>query len=70
LVIRGDRPFAAGTAGGGDVVRLVLSRPVSPGDQVALTLERAGGVAQPATRPVRIGTIYFHPEGARRTDTA
>ncbi len=56
-VIHGDRPLAAGSASGGDVVRLVLAQPVSGGDQVALTLERAGGAIQPSGRPVLVATV-------------
>jgi len=56
-VIRGERPLPAGIAGGGAVVTLVLSQTVSPGDQIALTLEQAVGAVQPTTGPVPAGRI-------------
>ncbi len=52
-VIEDDRPLRAGLfdgSGSRDVVR--LTRPVPPGAQVAVTVEREGGVDAPTSEPV------------------
>lgn len=52
-VIEDDRPLRAGLfdgSGSRDVVR--LTRPVPPGAQVAVTIEREGGVDAPTSEPV------------------
>lgn len=55
-VIRGERPIAAGIS---DVRRgvftIVLTQALAPGDGVAVTLEQAGGVDRPTSRPVLVG---------------
>ncbi len=57
-VIRGERPLAAGITGRrSGVFTLVLSTPVVPGDQIALTLEVAGGVSAPTTKPILAGRV-------------
>jgi anti-sigma-K factor RskA len=51
-VIMSGRPVAAGLfRGGHDVDVLRLTREVRPGDVVAVTVERAGGVTRPTTAP-------------------
>lgn len=57
-VIRGERPLAAGISDPrGGVFTIVLTQPLQPGDQVAVTLELAGGVNAPTTRPVVAGRV-------------
>jgi anti-sigma-K factor RskA len=51
-VIKGGTPLPAGTFTGGGRVAFVLTRPVPDGAIVAVTLERAGGVAKPTTMPL------------------
>jgi anti-sigma-K factor RskA len=51
-VIKGGTPLPAGTFTGGGRVAFVLTRPVPDGAIVAVTLERAGGVAKPTTTPL------------------
>jgi anti-sigma-K factor RskA len=51
-VIQGGKPAPAGTFAGGERVAFALSRKVSDGSVVAVTLERAGGVGQPTTKPL------------------
>ena len=51
-LIRGDRPRPAGLFRGGGKSIVLLSRRVGAGDAVAVTLERAGGVDQPTSRPL------------------
>jgi anti-sigma-K factor RskA len=50
-VIERDRLLPAGTFAGGGRVAVVLTRPVPNGAVVAVTLERAGGVPKPTSRP-------------------
>jgi anti-sigma-K factor RskA len=51
-VIEGGRARAAGTfAGGGRTIVVRLTRSLPAGAVVAVTLERAGGVAQPTRKP-------------------
>jgi anti-sigma-K factor RskA len=47
----GSPPKPAGLFSAGKAV-VRLTRPASPGATVAITLERAGGVAAPTTKPV------------------
>jgi anti-sigma-K factor RskA len=57
-VIKGGTPLPAGTFTGGGRVAFVLTRPVPDGAIVAVTLERAGGVAKPTTTPLfRTGAV-------------
>jgi anti-sigma-K factor RskA len=51
-VIQGDLPRRAGTFAGGGQVAVPLTRSVPEGAVVAVTLERAGGVDRPTTRPL------------------
>jgi anti-sigma-K factor RskA len=51
-VIEGGNPAPAGTFAGGDRVAVTLTRKVPDGAIVAVTLERAGGVAKPTTTPL------------------
>jgi anti-sigma-K factor RskA len=51
-VIRGDEPVPAGIFPGGGRVAFALSGKVPDGAIVAVTLERAGGVEQPTTKPL------------------
>jgi anti-sigma-K factor RskA len=51
-VIQGGKPLPAGTFAGGNRVAVLLTRPVPEGAVVAVTLERAGGVAAPTTKPL------------------
>jgi anti-sigma-K factor RskA len=51
-VIQGDLPRRAGTFSGGGRVAVALTRRVPHGAVVAVTLERAGGVDRPTTRPL------------------
>jgi anti-sigma-K factor RskA len=51
-VIQGDKPLAAGTFAGGGRVAFALTRKVPDGAVVAVTLERAGGVERPTTKPL------------------
>ena len=52
-VIRGATPRAAGLFNGRAVV---LKRPVRPGEQVAVTVERSGGVERPTGQPILSAT--------------
>jgi anti-sigma-K factor RskA len=57
-VIQGGNPAPAGTFAGGDRVAVTLTRNVPDGAIVAVTLERAGGVAKPTTAPLfRTGAV-------------
>jgi anti-sigma-K factor RskA len=57
-VIKGGTPLPAGTFTGGGRVAFVLTRPVPDCAIVAVTLERAGGVAKPTTTPLfRTGAV-------------
>jgi anti-sigma-K factor RskA len=57
-VIKSGTPLPAGTFTGGGRVAFVLTRPVPDGAIVAVTLERAGGVAKPTTTPLfRTGAV-------------
>jgi anti-sigma-K factor RskA len=57
-VIKGGTPLPAGTFTGGGRIAFVLTRPVPDGAIVAVTLERAGGVAKPTTTPLfRTGAV-------------
>jgi anti-sigma-K factor RskA len=51
-VIQGEVVKPAGTFPGGEPTAFVLSRPVPRGTTVAVTLEVAGGVDRPTTRPL------------------
>jgi len=51
-VIVSGNPVPAGTFTGGDRVAFQLTREVANGAVVAVTLERAGGVGRPTTRPL------------------
>jgi anti-sigma-K factor RskA len=52
-VIEDGKATAAGLfKGGGDPTAVRLTRPVQDGALVAVTLERAGGVAQPQSDPL------------------
>jgi anti-sigma-K factor RskA len=51
-VIQGDEPVPAGTFAGGGRVAFALTRKVPDGAIVAVTLERAGGVEHPTTKPL------------------
>jgi anti-sigma-K factor RskA len=51
-VIERGKAAPAGTFGGGERVALQLTRDVVKGAVVAVTLERAGGVASPTTKPL------------------
>jgi anti-sigma-K factor RskA len=51
-VIQGDKPAPTGTFAGGGRVAFALSRKVPDGAIVAVTLERAGGVERPTTKPL------------------
>jgi anti-sigma-K factor RskA len=51
-VIQGEVAQPAGIFPGGGPTAFVLSRPVPPGGTVAVTLEVAGGVDRPTTRPL------------------
>jgi anti-sigma-K factor RskA len=50
-VIEGETPAPAGLFAGGDESIVRLTRPVTPGATVAVTLEPAGGVDAPTTQP-------------------
>ncbi len=50
-VIRGSKPFPAGLFRGGGSTVVPLSRLVSPGSVVAVTVEPKGGVPMPTTTP-------------------
>ncbi|MGH2500392.1 MAG: anti-sigma factor, partial [Candidatus Limnocylindria bacterium] len=57
-ILRGDEPIAAGVSGDrSGVVTIVLTAPLRDGDGVAVTLERAGGVARPTTPPILVGRV-------------
>jgi anti-sigma-K factor RskA len=57
-VIQGGTPSPAGMFAGGDRVAVTLTRKVPDGAIVAVTLERAGGVAKPTTAPLfRTGAV-------------
>jgi anti-sigma-K factor RskA len=51
-VIQGGNPLPAGTFAGGGGSAVVLTRKVPDGAVVAVTLERAGGVAKPTGTPL------------------
>jgi anti-sigma-K factor RskA len=51
-VIQAGKPLPAGTFPGGGRVAVVLTRDVPDGAVVAVTLERAGGVNKPTTKPL------------------
>ena len=51
-VIKAGTPAPAGTFTGGDRVAFQLTRDVAKGAVVAVTLERAGGVTRPTTKPL------------------
>jgi anti-sigma-K factor RskA len=51
-VIHGGEPLPAGTFAGGGRIAVVLTRAVPRGAIVAVTLERAGGVEAPTTKPL------------------
>jgi anti-sigma-K factor RskA len=51
-VIESGNPVPAGTFAGGGHVAFQLTRDVAKGAVVAVTLERAGGVARPTTKPL------------------
>jgi anti-sigma-K factor RskA len=51
-VIESGNPVPAGTFTGGDRVAFQLTRDVAKGAVVAVTLERAGGVGRPTTKPL------------------
>jgi anti-sigma-K factor RskA len=51
-VIQAGKPLPAGTFPGGGRVAVVLTRDIPDGAVVAVTLERAGGVAKPTTKPL------------------
>ena len=51
-VIASGNPVPAGTFTGGDRVAFQLTRNVAKGTVVAVTLERAGGVDHPTTKPL------------------
>ena len=50
-VIEGGAAAPAGTFGGGGTIAVKLEHPVRSGSVVAVTVERAGGSAQPTTQP-------------------
>ena len=50
----GPTAVPAGTTERGDVVTLSLTVPLGEGDGVAITLESAGGAAQPTTEPILV----------------
>jgi anti-sigma-K factor RskA len=57
-VIQAGTPVPAGTFAGGDRVAVTLTRKIPDGAIVAVTLERAGGVAKPTTTPLfRTGAV-------------
>jgi len=57
-VIQAGSPVPAGTFAGGDRVAVTLARKIPDGAIVAVTLERAGGVAKPTTTPLfRTGAV-------------
>jgi anti-sigma-K factor RskA len=57
-VIQAGTPAPAGTFAGGDRVAVTLNRKIPDGAIVAVTLERAGGVANPTTTPLfRTGAV-------------
>jgi anti-sigma-K factor RskA len=57
-VIQAGTPVPAGTFAGGDRVAVTLTRKIPDGAIVAVTLERAGGVANPTTTPLfRTGAL-------------
>jgi anti-sigma-K factor RskA len=57
-VIQAGSPVPAGTFAGGDRVAVTLTRKIPDGAIVAVTLERAGGVAKPTTTPLfRTGAV-------------
>jgi anti-sigma-K factor RskA len=57
-VIQAGRPIPAGTFAGGDRVAVTLTQKIPDGAIVAVTLERAGGVAKPTTTPLfRTGSV-------------
>lgn len=51
-VVQSGKATQAGLFSGGAHVALRMTRPVPRGAQVAVTVERAGGVSAPTTRPV------------------
>jgi anti-sigma-K factor RskA len=51
-VIQDSAPVPAGTFDGGGTVAVRLERPVPGGAVVAVTVERAGGVDQPTSKPI------------------
>lgn len=54
-IVRGERPLAAGLTDERGVRTLVLTKPLSSGDTVAVTLERSGGVDAPTGAIVLAG---------------
>ena len=54
-VIRAGKPQRAGLFAGRSGTSIVrIDRPVRPGEVVAVTLERAGGVSKPTTKPLAV----------------
>jgi hypothetical protein len=51
-VIEGSKPYPAGLFVGGGTTVVPLTRLVSPGSQVAVTVERAAGAAMPTGTPL------------------
>jgi hypothetical protein len=50
-------PNPAGTFKGGGTVVLDLTAQARPGDQVAITVEPAGGSDQPTTKPIGAASV-------------
>jgi anti-sigma-K factor RskA len=56
-VIGASGPIPAGTFRGGGTVVLDLTQRAQPGDQIAVTVEPAGGSKQPTTKPIGVASV-------------
>ena len=56
-VIGSSGPIPAGTFHGGGTVVLDLTQQARPGDQIAVTVEPAGGSDRPTTRPIGAASV-------------
>ena len=56
-VIGSSGPIPAGTFDGGGTVVLDLTAQARPGDQIAVTVEPAGGSKQPTTKPIGAASV-------------
>jgi anti-sigma-K factor RskA len=56
-VIRGQAAVPAGLFRGGGTLVLTLTKPARPGDEIAITIEPAGGTKQPTTTPIAHASV-------------